>query len=175
MAVSKALYGKKILCRVWNREMTEVLARRIVKYGTPYFNVKIGDTKRKFKINYDVEATIKRDGKVYTYDTNFDNTIGAMRFYSYSEHEVIASDEAYTVFEDNAVKMYVAKGGIPMLYLLIAMIMTGAMAFAIILTVPDGLQAQEQRDLLDAELTKAKQDIAIKNQQIQQLQAQVNR
>lgn len=164
----KAIYGKKILCRVWNKEMDTVLARKTISFGTPYFIVKIGNQKRKFKVNYNAESTIKQDGKMYLYDTDFDNTVGAMRFYSYSEHEVIASDEAYTVFDNNAVKLYVQKGGFPMWYLAVAMIAVVVMAFAFILTVPDGMQAIEQRDTLDKTVTSLRQENAVLKQQLQQ-------
>lgn len=167
MAFNKALYGKKILCKVWNNDMDEVLGKATIKYGTPYFNVKIGNQKRKFKVNYNTEGTIKQDGKMYVYDTNFDNTVGAMRFYSFSEHEVIASDEAYTVFDNNAVKLYVQKGGFPPIYLAIAMIAVIIMAFAFILTVPEGLTAIEQRDILDKQITALKQENAVLKQQTQ--------
>lgn len=168
MSFSKTVVsGKKILCRVWNKDMDDVLAKTTVKFGTPYFNVKIGNQKRKYKINYNADATIKRDGKIFLYDTDFDNTVGAMRFYPYSDYEVIASDEAYTVFDNNAVKLYVQKGGFPPIYLAIAMIAVIVMAFAMILTVPDGMNASQQRDVLDAQVTALKQDNAVLRQQLQ--------
>lgn len=164
---SRTLSGKTILCQVWNDKLDNVLARKKVKYGTPYFNVKIGGRTRRYKINYDTDGVIKQNGKLWVYDTDFSNTIGAMKFSSFSEHEVLDSDEAYQVFENNGVKMYVSKGGIPLLYLAICMIAVVAMAFAIIATVPSGLSASEQRDELDKQITALRQENAVLKSRLQ--------
>lgn len=158
--------GKKILCRVWNNQHDKVLAKKTIKFGAPYFNVKIGGRDRKFKVNYQMQGCIKEDNKVFLYDTEFDNTVGGMKFHSFSEHEIMNSDESYQVFENNAVKMYVSKGGIPLLYLAIAMIAVVAMAFAIIATVPSGMSASQQRDELDEQITLLRQENAVLKQQL---------
>lgn len=158
--------GKKLICRVWNNEHDDVLAKKTIKYGAPYFNAKIGGRDRKYKVNYDTKGCIKKDGKVHIYDIVFDNTVGALRFHSFSKHEVMDSDEAYQVYENNAVKMYVSKGGIPLIYLAIAMIAVVAMAFAIIMTVPNGLNASEKVDELDKQVTQLRQQNAVLQQQL---------
>lgn len=162
----KKVIGKKIICRVWNEEHDDVLAKTEVKYGAPYFNVKIGGRDRKYKVNYNMKGCVKQDGKLFLYDTVFDNTVGALKFHSFSKHEVMDSDEAYQVFENNAVKMYVSKGGIPLIYLAIAMIAVVAMAIAMIATVPSGLQANENVKFLDQQITQLRQQNAILQQEL---------
>lgn len=164
--MSVQLTRKKIICRVWNKEKDKVLAKRTIKYGQPYFNCKIGGRDRKYKVNYDMKGCVKEDTKVFLYDTTFENTVGAMRFFGFSQHEVMNSDESYQVFENNAVKMYVSKGGIPLLYLAICMIAVIAMAFAIIATVPSGMQASAQRDELDKQITVLRQENAVLKSQL---------
>src|SRR5688572_25843469 len=141
--------GKKLTCRIWDKDGLRTLRKGIkIPYGKPYFNCKIGSKDRFFKVNYNNGFIKVIDGKMY-YDTAFDNTLGAFALRNIEFPEDMDSEEAFTVFKNNAVNMYVKKGGIPLLYLLICMIMVTVMAFAIIATVPAGLQAQENVKDLD--------------------------
>lgn len=167
--------GKKLHCRIWNEEGTRTIRRPVtIPYGKPYFTCKVGTKDRFFKVNYSTKGLIKViDGKMY-YDIAFDNSLGALALGNVEFPEDMDSEEAFTVFKNNAVQMYVKKGGIPLLYLLFAMIAVTAMAFAIIATVPAGLQAQDNVKFLDSQVTQLKKDNAILQQQLSQAQAQVN-
>lgn len=160
--MNHTLAGKKLLCRVWSdtgeNTTPQVLAKKKITYGQPTFAVKIGSKKRYFKVNYTTKGVIKQDGKLLIFDTHFSNTIGALSFYEFPE--AIDSDIAYTVARDNAVDMYVKKGGIPMLYLLIAMAVAMVAFIAIIVVLPPALQAQEQLKELDKQVSVLKQENA---------------
>lgn len=162
--------NKKLYCRVWNEDGTRTLRKRIkIPYGKPYFSCKIGGKDRFFKINYETRGLIKViDGRMY-YDTAFDNALGAFALGNIEYPEDMDSAEAYTTFKDNAVQMYVKKGGIPLLYLMIAMGMVMIMAIAIIATVPSGLSASEQVKDLDAQVTELRQQNAVLQQQLAQV------
>lgn len=155
------LKGKKIICRVWSDDgkngMPVVVARKKVKFGTFKFEVRGLGNPRYYKINY---PTLKQDGKNFVYDTHFSDAIGALTFHRFPEE--MPSDEAYNIFEYNAVNAYVKKGGIPLYYLLIAMGVAMVAFLAIIFVIPPALQAQEAMKDLDAQVT-------IKNQQLNAL------
>lgn len=167
--------NKKLFCRIWNEDGTRTLRKPVkIPYGRMFFTAKIGGKNRYFKVNYITKGFIKNiDGKMY-YDIAFDNSLGAFALGNIEFPEDMDSEEAYTVFKDNAVNMYVKKGGIPLMYLLFAMIAVIVMAIAIVATVPSALTAQEQVKDLDAQVTSLKQNNAILTQQNAQLQAQVN-
>lgn len=167
---------KKLICRIWNEEGTRTIRKPIkITYGKPYFTCKVGTKDRFFRVNYSTKGIIKIiDGKMY-YDIAFDNTLGGIALGNVEFPEDMDSEEAYTVFKNNAVNMYVKKGGIPLMYLLVAMIAVTVMAFAIIATVPAGLQAQENVKFLDEQVTQLKKDNAILQQQLTQAQQQVIR
>ena len=161
--------GRKLKCRIWNEDGTRTIRRPVtIPYGKPYFTCKIGTKSRFFKVNYMTKGMIKNiDGKLY-YDIAFHNSLGALALGNIEFPEDMDSAEAYTVFQDNAVNMYVKKGGIPLLYLLIAMGMVLVMAMAIIATVPAGLQASDNVKDLDAQVTQLKKDNAVLQQQLSQ-------
>lgn len=158
---------RKLICRIWNEKCNRTLRKPVViPYGKPYFSAKIGTKDRFFKVNYDLEGMIKYDnGKLY-YDTVFDNVVGGVALRNYEFPEDMDSEEAYTTIKNNAVNMYVKKGGIPLLYLMVAMLAVIVMAIAIVATVPAGLGAQEQVKDLDAQVTQLKKDNAILAQQL---------
>src|SRR5574341_214589 len=157
--------GKKLICRVWdNPKDPYCMAKKKVTYGSPYFKAKIGGKDRLYKINYNTEGCIKQDGKQLIYDTTFKNTTGALRFFEYPED--MDSEEAYTALENNAVNMYVKKGGIPMWYLLIAFAVAGVGFVALIAIVPSALQAQDEVKQLDLQVTQLKKDNAVLSAQL---------
>lgn len=162
--------NKRLYCRVWNEDGTRTLRKAVkAKYGQPFFTAKIGGLSRYFKINYETKGFIKViDGKMF-YDCAFDNTVGAFALGNREFPEDMDSAEAFTVFKDNAVNMYVKKGGIPLLYLLFAMVAVIVMAIAIVATVPAGLSAQENVKDLDAQVTTLKQEKAVLQQQLNNL------
>ncbi len=162
-------FKKKVLyCRIWNENGTKTIGKsKKITYGTPYFTMKVAGRKRFFKINYSVQGMIKNiDGKLY-YDTTYDNTLGALALRNVEFPEDMMSEEAYTSFVNNAVNMYVKKGGIPLTYLLIAMAMVLVMGVAIIATVPSGMNAQKQVEELDKQVTVLKQQNAVLQQRLQ--------
>lgn len=160
-------YKKKTLhCRMWNEKGNRTIGKpKKITYGKPYFTMKIAGRDRYFKVIYNIEGMIKNiEGKLY-YDTTYDNSLGALALRNVEFPEDMLSEEAYTVFINNAVNMYVKKGGIPLLYLLIAMIMVVVMAIAIVATVPAGLGAQDQVKELDKQVTALKgQNLALQSQ-----------
>lgn len=160
---------KKLYCRMWNEKGTRTIGKpKKVTYGTPFFTTRIGGRQRYFKIIYNTEGMIKLiDGKFY-YDTTYDNTLGGLALRNIEFPEDMMSEEAYTTFVNNGVNMYVKKGGIPLLYLMVAMGMVLVMAIAIIATVPAGMQAQEQVKQLDTQITALKQRNIVLEQQVQQ-------
>lgn len=157
--------GKKILCKVWSdigeNSNPHMVGKKEVKYGTPTFNIKIGGKDRLYKINYRQRGYIKREGKRLIYDTHFLNTVGGLSYHEYPED--MDSEETYTVFKNNAVNMYVKKGGIPQWYLLIAMAIAGIALIALMVTVPPAMQAQEEVKFLDQQITALKAE----NQRLQ--------
>lgn len=157
------------MCRLWNEKGTRTIAKpKKIPYGMPYFTSKIGGKQRYFKVNYYTEGMIKNiDGKMY-YDTAFDNSVGGFALRNYEFPEDMDSEEAYTIFKNNAVNMYVKKGGIPMLYLLVAMGLAFACIIAVIATVPAGLKASEQVKDLDNQVTSLRQQNAVLQQQLAQ-------
>jgi len=167
------LKGKKLYCRVWSdtgeNGTPQVLARKTLKYGTPEFHVKIGGKDRVYKINYISRGIIKQDSKKLIYDVHFLNTVGGLSFHEFPED--MDSEEAYTVFKNNAVNMYVKKGGIPMWYLLIAMGVALVGFIAIIAVVPSALQAQDEVKQLDALVTQLKGQNAVLQAQNEQLRS----
>lgn len=154
----RGLLGKKLVCNVWSdtgvKSTPTRLARKTVKYGAPHFIVKIGGQQRFFKINYETKGMIKQAGKQLVYDTHFSNTVGGLSFYEFPE--AMDSDQAYTVFRNNAVDMYVKKGGIPFLWLILAMAVALVAMVAMMATVPSALSANDQVKELDAQVTALK-------------------
>lgn len=167
--------GKKLKCRIWNEDGTRTIRRPVtIPYGKPYFTCKIGTKSRFFKVNYMTKGMIKNiDGRLY-YDIAFHNSLGALALGNIEFPEDMDSAEAYTVFQDNAVNMYVKKGGIPQIYLLVAMAVAGICMIGVIATVPSALTAQEQVKDLDTQVTTLKQENAVIKQQLAQAQQQVN-
>lgn len=149
--------GKKLYCRVWNEKGTRTLARpKKIPYGMPYFTTKIGGKNRFFKVNYYTDGMIQNiEGKMY-YNIAFDNTVGGFALRNHEFPEDMASDEVYTAFVDNGLQMYVKKGGLPMIYFAIAMIVALVCVIAVLATVPAGLGAQENVKVLDAQVTALK-------------------
>lgn len=149
------LKGKKIICRVWSDDgkngMPVVVARKKVKFGTFKFEVRGLGNPRYYKINY---PTLKQDGKNFIYDVHFNDAVGSLSFHRFPEE--MPSDEAYNIFEYNAVNAYVKKGGIPLYYLLIAMGVAMIAFMAIIFVIPPALQAQEAMKDLDAQVSQLK-------------------
>lgn len=161
------LRNKKLVCRLWSdtgeNSMPSVLARRKVRYGQPTFNAKIGGKDRFYKINYKKAGAIKQEGKQLYYDTHFLNTVGAL---SFNEHdEDVDSEEAYTVFKNNAVNMYVKKGGIPPMLLYIAFAMVMVLVVVIAYIAPSFVSATQSMEELDKQVTALKQQNAILQQQ----------
>lgn len=154
----RSLIGQKLLCRVWSdtgENSTPVrLAKKTIKYGAPNFSVKVAGKDRFFKINYEEKGLIKQDGKQLVYDTHFNNTVGGLSFHEFPE--AMDSDQAYTVFRNNAVDMYVKKGGIPFLWLVLALGVAMVAMIVMVLTVPSALQAGEQMKELDEQVTALK-------------------
>lgn len=159
--VAPDLMGKKLVCKVWDSDgstgVPRRLAKKTVKYGAPSFTAKIGGVKRLFQINYEDFGAIKQEGNFFVYDTTFDNTTGSLAFHEFPEE--MDSSQAFTVFLNTAVKMYVAKGGIPLHYLIIAvfgaLFIAGACAYLGVEV--SKLNQQHQVDIND--LTTASQTI----------------
>jgi len=162
------LQKHKLICRIWNEDGTRTIAKPVViPYGQPTFTKKIGKKDRLFKVNYYDEGMIKViDGKMY-YDTTFDNAVGGLSFKEYPEDA--ESSEIYTIFNNNAVKMYVQKGGIPLIYLMVAMGMAMCAFIAIIVVIPDGLHAKDQVKDLDNQITALRANNAGLQQEINRL------
>lgn len=124
MAFAEDLVGKKLRVKVWSNngenETPRVLTTLKTKYGQPAVTWRAKGGKRMYQIDYEHKGAIKQEGKTLVYDTVFDNAVGALTFYEHDED--IDSGQAYTMFLNSAVNMYVKKGGIPLLYLIIAMI-----------------------------------------------------
>lgn len=124
MAFAEDLVGKKLKVKIWSNngehETPRVLHTAKTKYGQPHVTWRAKGGKRMYQIDYEHKGAIKQDGKSLIYDTVFDNAVGALTFYEHDED--IDSGQAYTMFLNSAVNMYVKKGGIPLIYLIVAMI-----------------------------------------------------
>lgn len=160
--------GRKIICRVWSdtgeNNTPMVLAKKKIKYGQPDFSVKIGGKSRMYRMNYRTKGLIKQEGKILYYDTHFANAVGGLAFYEFKED--IDSEEAYTVFKNNAVNMYVKKGGIPAVLLYIAFIGMIILAVALAYVSPTAIAMQQNTEELDAQVTILKQQNAILQQKL---------
>jgi hypothetical protein len=141
-------HGKKLIVKAWSGDLDNpsVLQRRTIKYGQPSVTMRIAGKDRLYKINYLDKGLIKQDGKNLVYDTHFLNTVGGMRFHEYPED--IDSEEAYTVFKNNGVDMYVKKGGISqrIFLLLLAMVSIGMVVSAVLAIYTINAQAQSAVD-----------------------------
>lgn len=160
--------GRKIICRIWSdngkNATPMVLAKKKIKYGQPDFSVKIGGKMRMYKMNYRTKGLIKQDGKFLYYDIHFSNALGGLVFYEFNED--VDSEEAYTVFKNNAVNMYVKKGGIPAILLYVSFIALIIMAVALAYVSPTTINMQTQVKELDTQITTLKQQNAILQQQL---------
>lgn len=165
--------NKRLICRVWDEKGIRTISKaKKITYGQPFFNVKIGKKDRLFKVNYNTEGMIKViDGKMY-YDTTFDNSVGGLSFHEFPED--MDSEEAYTIFKNNAINLYVKKGGIPPMVLYICLAVAFVSMIGIIVTVPSALDASSQKDELDKLATVLKQENAVLKQQVASLQSSVN-
>src|SRR2546426_2872646 len=162
--------NRKLYCRIWDETGTRTLVKpKKVPYGIPFFSAKVGGRDRYFKINYNTRGMIKSiDGRMF-YDTAFDNATGGYALRNYEFPEDIDSEEAYTIFKNNAVNMYVKKGGIPMIYLMVAMGIALVAMIMIIAVVPAGLQAQDQVKELDKQVTVLKAQNQVLQKQANEL------
>lgn len=167
--IPEDLKGRKLYCRIWSdtgKNGTPHTLGKIkkIKYGQPFFNAKIGGKDRMYKINYRTKGLIKQEGKKLFYDVHFLNTVGALSFYEFPED--MDSEEAYTTFKNNAVNMYVKKGGIPPLVLYICLAIALVAMIALIAIVPSAFSAQESVKGLDAQVTALKAENQLLRSQI---------
>ena len=162
--------NKKLICRVWSntgeQSTPNLLGKKKVKYGVPEFSIKIGGKMRLFRIIYKIKGVIKQEGKHLYYDTVFNNTTGALAFYEFPED--MDSEESYTVFKNNAVNMYVKKGGIPAILLYISFLAVIILAVALAYVSPYVASSQQTIEQLDSQITQLKQNNAILQQQLLQ-------
>ena len=133
-AMSSPHYGKKkILCQVWHHDeqnIPHLIASKKVGFGEPDFTVQIGGKgflskkhKRRFMIVYDPKiGGLKQGKKGFIYDVNFEHANEPLSFHKFKEAKMVDSKQADTMLQDGAVDFFIAKGGIPMMYLLFAMI-----------------------------------------------------
>lgn len=168
LVIPSELKNKKIICRVWSdtgaNNTPVVLSKRKIKYGQPTFNARIGGKDRLYKVNYRTKGLIKQEGKLMYYDTHFLNSVGGLAFHEFQED--IDSEEAYTVFKNNAVNMYVKKGGIPAILLYITFIAMIILAVSLAYVSPTTIGQQSTIEQLDAQVTTLKQQNALLQQQV---------
>lgn len=137
---------KKILCQVWSNDlgMFKIVATKKVSYGSVDFTINTGRrTKRRFQIRYD---ELKQGKKMFIYDVAFDNALGTLAFHEYKEK--VDSKQAETMLQDGAVDFFIAKGGIPLFYLLIMMIGMVVCAGALAIIAPQYVQAVNDNNAL---------------------------
>jgi len=153
--------GKKLIIRAWSQEgyktPAKVLAYKKIRYGAPHAILKVAKVQRMYKINYEHMGGFKQIGRRLYYDTMFDNATGAL---SYSEFpEDVDSTQAFDMFKDSAVKAYVAKGGLKMIYFIIAI--TGAMLAigGLLYFASQALQLSNQHTVDFKDLTNAESRI----------------
>jgi len=163
--------NKKLIVKIWSdtgeNGTPQVLFKRTVKYGTPFVTAKIAGKDRLFKINYRTKGVIKQDGKKLYTDIHFLNAVGSLAFYEFKED--MDSEEAYTIFKNNAVNMYVKKGGIsPMtLYICIGAICAMGIGYAIV--SPYIIQSIQQHEVDIKDLTSASAKIQALRDQVVKL------
>jgi len=158
--------GYKLFCRVWNETGTRTLGKpKKVPYGMPFFSAKVGGKMRYFKINYYTLGMIKNiNGRMF-YDTVFDNSTGGSALRNYEFPEDMNSEEAFTIFKNNAVNMYVKKGGISPMVLYICIAIIGITSMGLVIMGPYVINAMQQHDVDIKDLTSASGKIqALRNQ-----------
>lgn len=167
---------KKIQCNVWSNEgdVPVLLATTKVGYGETSFSIPIGGKGffkkkhyRDFTIIYDPKVGALKQGKDgFIYDTDFKYSQAGLAFHQFKESKMVDSKHAETMLIDGAIKFFIAKGGIPMWYLLICVIGMVVMGGALGLVAPQYIQLTQGYD----QLVKAYQ---ADQTQIQNLQAQL--
>jgi len=109
-----------IVCSVWllgkNGARDKLVGSQKRKIGKTDFVVK----GKRYYINY---QELKEGKKFYYYDCDVENAIGTLSFHDLSDRKIYPN-QADHMLVDGVVRVMMAKGGIPALWLLIAMIMT---------------------------------------------------
>ena len=164
----------KIIVQVWllryGKGRDRLVAQKKVPMGTEYVEITpkgFGlfihrkSDKRRYQINY---QDLKETPKGYLYMTDVTNTLGALSFGEYPKH--VDSRREQKLIVDNNVRMYVEKGGIPLLYLLIAMMgMVVGMGVSAFFGI-QYFQIQDMNTQLDTLVTNLKAENAILRSQI---------
>lgn len=152
---------KKILCQVWSNDggIDKIIASRKVSYGSTDFTINTGrKTRRRFQIQYDPKiGALKQGKKFFIYDTYFDNSLGSCSFHEYKEK--VDSKQAETMLQDGAVDFFIAKGGIPMIYLLFAIIGMAICGGALGLIAPQYIQVYQLEQAQEKQITQLSQTI----------------
>ena len=165
--------GKHLYVRVWGgsrgerNDLTQphlVAKPKKIPYGQPSVSMKIGGKERLYKINYQTDGMIKQEGKRLYYDTHFLNQVGGLRWYEFPED--LDAEEAYTVFKNNGVEMYVKKGGISTKILIMILAITAIAMVGVMVMASYTFPTMQQNTVNE------KNNIALSNK-IDQLRAQV--
>lgn len=110
-----------IVCSVWligsNGARDKFIGSVKRKVGKKDFVIK----GKRYWINYDF---LKEGKKLYYYDCDVNNSVGALSFHDVSK-EKVSPNQADMMLVDGVVRVLMGKGGIPAMYLLVAMIITG--------------------------------------------------
>lgn len=138
----------KILCRTWllgeNGARDKLIAQKKVKVGKRNFEIRgIG----LFWINY---LELKEEKKFYVYDVSVNNAVGALSFHEYDKEKVYPN-QSELMLKDGQVKTFMGKAGIPVMYLLVAMIITGIAVAGLMYSIS---QLQNYGKQLDTEKAK---------------------
>ena len=108
-----------IMCNVWllgkNGARDKFIGSQKRRVGKRDFVVK----GKRYWINYD---ELKEGKKNYIFDCDVTNSIGTLSFHDLSDRKVVPN-QADNMLVDGVVRLMMAKGGIPAMYLLVAMIM----------------------------------------------------
>lgn len=144
----------KILLQVWHVDIQAKtrpyrVAKKWFKYGKKYVTLRIAGLERKYQIDYHDVGAFKQSGKHYVYDVDFTNAIGALSFYPYPKE--VDSRQAEIMLQDGAVDSYIKKGGIPLYYMLIAMVGIIVVAGALAFILPDYLGTRDLAEKMIAE------------------------
>lgn len=154
----------KIEVRLWStrdgKGRDKIVKKKKIPFGKKYVSFKPTrkSETRFYQINYD---ELKEDKKFYIYDTDVLNSLGALAFHKYPER--VDSVNSQKMLVDTAVDMYVKKGGIPLWYLLIAMIGIIVLAVAVLVVVQYYLPFESAYN--DALRQNAIKDTTIRNLQ----------
>ena len=112
--------SNRIICRAWllgeNGSRDKLIDKpKKVKVGKTFF---VAGGKRYF-INYD---ELREGKKHYEYDTNALNAVGSLSWHDTEKNNPVSPTQADLMLKDGMVKTFMGKGGIPVMYLLVAMI-----------------------------------------------------